>query len=191
MGAGVSSLYAGVCPERVDRLVLLEGIGPLTNPEEMARNQMARSILWKGGKERRVYGTLEEAASRRVGGPAQLSLEAAITITQRGVQDFLEGLRISHDPRHRAPSRMRLTEEMTLTYLREIVCPTLYVQALGGWPLPEDFLNSRLAAVPDLEMVSVEGHHHVHLEHPERVIGAIQALLGKPIASVEEGSMAK
>jgi len=86
---------------------------------------------------------------------------------------------------------MRLTEEMTLTYLREIVCPTLYVQALGGWPLPEDFLNSRLAAVPDLEMVSVEGHHHVHLEHPERVIGAIQALLEKPVASVEEGSMAK
>ncbi|MCA9779175.1 MAG: alpha/beta fold hydrolase, partial [Candidatus Eremiobacteraeota bacterium] len=36
MGAGIASLAAGTFPERIEKLILIEGIGPFASPDEEA-----------------------------------------------------------------------------------------------------------------------------------------------------------
>ena len=61
-----------------------------------------------------------------------------------------------------------------LAFLAAIPCPVLAVGARQGWPFPEDLVAARLAAIPKLEAATVEGGHHVHLTHPERVAPLIR-----------------
>ena len=56
-----------------------------------------------------------------------------------------------------------------LAFLAGITCPVLAVRALQGWPFPEEVVMARLAVIQHLETAEVEGGHHVHLTHPDRV----------------------
>ena len=53
----------------------------------------------------------------------------------------------------------------------------LAVRALQGWPFPEDVVMARLKKIHHLETAEVEGGHHVHLTHPERVAPVINSFL--------------
>lgn len=45
LGALIASAYAGVFPEQIERLILLEGLGPLSQPDEEVPGQLRRAIL--------------------------------------------------------------------------------------------------------------------------------------------------
>ena len=45
LGALIASAYAGVFPEQVERLILLEGLGPLSQPDDAVPEQLRRAIL--------------------------------------------------------------------------------------------------------------------------------------------------
>ena len=73
---------------------------------------------------------------------------------------------------------MRLTEEQVLAFLGSIQCPVLAVRAEEGWPFPEEVVARRLDAIADIRTARVEGGHHVHLTHPERVASLVGEFLG-------------
>jgi pimeloyl-ACP methyl ester carboxylesterase len=69
MGGGVASIFAGAYPEVVDKLVLIEGFGPMSKPAQSAASSMRRAldgeakfnskeISINGG---RLYGSVHEA----------------------------------------------------------------------------------------------------------------------------------
>ena len=108
---------------------------------------------------------------------------AARRLVERGsVTDPDTGeVRFRHDPRLRLPSRLRLTEEQVRAFLAAITCPVLAIRARSGWPFPEAAVRSRLRTLRLVEVVEVEGGHHVHLTHPERVAPAIAGFLAGDI----------
>jgi len=171
MGAGIASLMPAVFPERIERIVLLEGAGPLSAPPDQTPGRFASALEEErrlAVVPRRHFPDLESAVAARAR-DTELDLESARLLVARGTVEEAEGVRFTFDPRLRTPSRIRLTEEQVLAFLVSIPCPVLAVRALQGWPFPEDVVAARLAVIPNLERAEVEGGHHVHLTHPERV----------------------
>ena len=180
MGAGISTLVPAVARERIERLVLLEGMGPLSSPAEGAPEQLAkalRSEVAMALKEPSVHQNLEAAIAARMKN-SDLDHSSARLMVERGVEQIARGVRFTFDPRLKTSSRMRLTEEQVLAFLEGIECPILAVRATEGWPFPEQILARRLGAIANLRTAQVEGGHHVHLTHPERVAPLIREFFG-------------
>ncbi len=171
MGAGISTLVAGTFPDRVDRLVLLEGAGPLAAEASKAPAQLAAALedeARAASASARIFPSLDAAVEARLR-DSDLERGTAQLLVERGTVEAEGGVRFTHDPRLRSRSRLRLTEDQVLAFLAAISCPVLALRALQGWPFPEDLVAARLATIRHLETAEVEGGHHVHLTHPERV----------------------
>lgn len=88
LGATLVSVIAAICPQRVRRLLLIEGLGPLASAADQSLEQLRRShrarAAFKSDKLR-VFTGLDEAieARRKV---SALSPEAARCIVGRGVK---------------------------------------------------------------------------------------------------------
>jgi len=172
MGAGISSLVSGVAPERVDRLVLIEGLGPLSGsadgaPERLA-TALADEVRLAARVDRGPFPDVETAVLARMRG-TDLDPEAARLLVDRGTEVRTDGVRFRHDPRMKLRSRLRMTEEQVGAFLAAIACPVLVIRASRGFPFPEDEARARLTRIRDCRVVEVEGDHHVHLTAPERV----------------------
>ena len=171
MGAGISTLVAGAFPNRVRRLVLLEGAGPLAADAARAPDQLASAVedeARAAAASPRLFPDLDTAVKARLR-DSDLDTGATRRLVERGSEEVGGGVRFTHDPRLRTRSRTRLTENQVLAFLSAIECPVLAVRALQGWPFPRDVVMARLQKIQHLETAEIEGGHHVHLTHPERV----------------------
>ena len=87
LGATLASTFAAICPQKVSRLLLIEGLGPLTQMAEKTLDQLRRAHLARAaftGEGLRVFATIDEAIDARVR-LGHLSKEAARCIVERGV----------------------------------------------------------------------------------------------------------
>jgi pimeloyl-ACP methyl ester carboxylesterase len=179
MGAGISTLVAGTFPGRVQRLVLLEGAGPLAADASRAPAQLASAVedeARAAAVSPRLFPDFDAAVKARLR-DSDLDTEAAKLLVERGSEETEGGVRFTHDPRLRTRSRTRLTEDQVLAFLEAIECPVLAVRALQGWPFPEEIVAARLKTIANLETAEIDGGHHVHLTHPERVAPIISRFL--------------
>lgn len=180
MGAGIATVLAGTFPEAVRRLVLIEGFGPMAEAADRTPVRLAKSLAAEAQArpvETRTWPSFEAAVTARMRGLTRLDLPAARRLVQRGAEAVDGGYRFRHDPRLRLPSRVRFTEDQVRAFLARIAAPVLAVRAAGGWPFPDDTVRERSAAIARLEVVTVPGGHHVHLDHPERVAPLVDAFL--------------
>lgn len=181
MGAGVAALAAGVLGDRLDRVVLIEGLGPYTTPttgmlDNLGRAMQGREVQFQ--RTPRVMAGVEMALQRKLAALPYLG-EHAKALVERGTRPVEGGVAFSHDPRLTARSMLRYTEPQVLAHFRAIHCPVLLILARDGLQYPDSNADSaaRLDALTTAEVVRVDGHHHVHLTHPERVAPYVQAFL--------------
>jgi pimeloyl-ACP methyl ester carboxylesterase len=180
LGAAISAVWAGTFPDRVERLVLLEGLGPLTEEPEHAPRRLARAIeeeRAKRGRQPTVHADADAVIERMGRSLQRLSREAAEVLLARGLKHVEGGVTWRADPRLRFASRIRLTESQVLAFLRAISCPTLVVRADAGYPFITHQGQARLRAIRDVELFELPGSHHVHLEDPEPVAAAVGRFL--------------
>lgn len=97
----------------------------------------------------------------------------------------IQPVRFRHDPRLLARSIISPSEEMTLSFMRRIRCPILFIQAEKGWPFDANMIENRIESLSCiLYRQVVRGSHHVHLDDPEIIIPQIlhflQSLIDNP-----------
>jgi pimeloyl-ACP methyl ester carboxylesterase len=181
MGAGIASLAAAACPERIRRLVAIEALGALTTPPEQTLAQLRRALAQArelGGKPLRVFSSEEEAIDARVKASG-LSREAAASLVLRGIKPVAGGFSWSSDPRLTLASPQRFTESQVLDLLRGIEAPTLLITAPDSTvkPVAPAAFAARIAGVPNIEVRELSGGHHLHLENPLPVAREIRDFL--------------
>jgi pimeloyl-ACP methyl ester carboxylesterase len=180
LGAGVAALLAGTWPERVRRLALLEGLGPMTDPEVRAPERLREALageLPRRASDRPGYADPEEVA-RRLAEATQMQIESARVLLRRGLIELSPGRwDWRADPRLRLPSRMRLTEPQVEAFLRAITCPTLLLRAEPGMAIDPKYIEQRLGCIADLRVVRHPGGHHVHLDDPAGVAALLTSFL--------------
>ena len=182
MGAALATITAGTLPERISRLLLIEGLGPLTKPAEKAPDILRESNdLWQAFPKKRMPQYVSEkvavAARMNVNDMAESSVR---TLVQRNLRPEGDRFTWRTDPRLKVRSRVYLTEAQVQAFLHKLDMPTLLItgqqSALREWL---DLIHSRIALVPSLEHVELNGGHHLHLDHPEPVAEAMQQFLSK------------
>jgi YrbI family 3-deoxy-D-manno-octulosonate 8-phosphate phosphatase len=190
MGAGIASLVAGTLAERVSRLVLIEGLGPLSCAPEEAPARLAKSIRGRGKaarKPRRVHANLEEAVERLRGVNPALGLDSARRIVERGTVAVEGGVTWRSDPRLRSFSPMRMTEEHVSAFLRRVTLPTLMIRGREGYPFDPQGMGSRVQCLPDVKVVEIPGGHHLHMDAVELVANEVGPFLASPAPSAVSG----
>jgi pimeloyl-ACP methyl ester carboxylesterase len=176
LGGAVASMLAGVVPERIERLLLIEALGPITLTPEKTLAHLRRAIAERAGaagKSLRIFPNLTEAAAARARA-GDLSRDAAMVLVARGTAPVPGGLSWSSDPRLTLTSPARYTEEQILDVLAGIRAPTLLLLAQPEAEfLSRAMIDKRVAAVNGIKVRRLPGGHHLHLEDPLPVARAI------------------
>jgi pimeloyl-ACP methyl ester carboxylesterase len=171
MGAGIASLVAAATPQRIERLRLIEGLGPLgddgTQTLQRFRDALTPHVVSR--KPLRVFHDVEQAVSARVLASG-LAAELARPIVTRGLIYTDGGWRWRSDPRLMQSSPVRQAESQIHAILRGIDAPTALLLADPATPyLPAAPMQARAGCVPDIVVSPMAGGHHLHLEQPAAV----------------------
>ena len=168
LGAGVASMTAGTFVDRVEKLVLLEGIAPMTRDPIQSPDYLARSVSQMrtlATKKTPLYKGKEEIiqARAKVGDMTRQSVEVLV---ERGIVILDEGVTWRSDPRLRVGSPSYLMEEQIEAFLDRVEADTLLIIAESGLFSDKQHLQKRSGRIKNLQQVDVVGGHHVHLDDP-------------------------
>lgn len=127
LGAIIAALVAGAMPERVERLVLIDGVVPPDSPPSDPVVRMGKALreqLALPGKRKAVHPSLERAIEARMKGHVAVSREASELLGQRSLMPVPGGFTWRSDPRLMLSSPVRLSTDQALAFIHAIKCPT-------------------------------------------------------------------
>lgn len=176
MGGAIATMVAAGAPERVERLALIEALGPISGKADEAGSRLRLAVKARraldGDRTPRVIPTLDAAVAARLA-VSQMSTEAATLIVERNLRSVAGGYAWRSDPRLTLPGHVRTDEAFIQGWIRAIEAPTLVIAAD---PAPVYFMpgarDARVAQLKDGRCEVVAGGHHLHMEQAPR-IGAL------------------
>ena len=175
LGAGVAALVASARPQRIERLLLIEGLGPLGDDGSHTLQRFRDALAPRSDKPLRVFHSIEQAVEAR-SMVSDLTTELARPIVERGLLETAGGWRWRSDPRLTRSSASRLAESQVHALLRGIAAPTALLLAQPATSyLPDAMMQARAACVANITVTHMDGGHHLHLEHPQAVADWIAA----------------
>ena len=176
MGAGIGSLVAAACPQRIERFVAIEALGALAESAERTVTRLRDAIAAMRNVARkplRVFPDIDMAIHARMQANA-LDEPTARLLVERGLAVVDGGHAWSSDPRLTLPTTIRMTEPQVLALVRGIECPTLVIHADPAQPyLPDDLRRARATALPHGALTILSGGHHLHMQQPQAVAATI------------------
>ncbi len=138
MGGAIAALYAGVCPEAIERLVVIEGIGMWRHiaPQPPVHERVREWITGTRGlaaRQPRRYKDLHEAYQRMQHANPNLSDDQALHLTIHGSNQNEDGTYSwKYDNYTHNFSPAGFSEEETIALWQRIDCPVLVINADGG-----------------------------------------------------------
>ncbi len=189
MGGNVAMVYAGVRPQRVHRLVNLEGFGlPATAPQQAPE----RLVRWldelKVPQTMPIAADVDAVAARLLRKNPLLGAARAAWLAPHASRVDGDGRRqLVGDPAHKRVHPVPYRVDETLAAWRRIEAPLLWAEGdrtdLARWwgdRYPRSEFDARLAVVPRVERVRLSPcGHMLHHDQPE----ALAAHLAKFLAS--------
>jgi pimeloyl-ACP methyl ester carboxylesterase len=184
MGGNIANQYSGVRPERVKRLVNLEGFGLQPTTPDQAPGRYAQWLSEvKAGEQfasYAVYPDFDRLASSLTRRHRHLAPERADFIARAWAQETAQGrIELRADPRHKRTNPYLYRRDELQACWQQITAPVLFIAAEES----EHFKRIRHTFTLDnlqkdfrdvqLEIVQQAGHM-LHLEQPESVARLIQ-----------------
>ena len=140
LGGSIASRYAALYPDRVEKLVLVDGFGP--PPTSYAKwlefGAVRRTREWieqrrlAMRKAGRRLATIEDAAARMAAANPHLSQPQALHLATHGVRRHPDGYGWKFDPRVNQFGSEDFAVEIT-TFWREVTAPTLLCRGAESW----------------------------------------------------------
>jgi pimeloyl-ACP methyl ester carboxylesterase len=191
MGGNIVMLYAGVRPERIRRLVNLEGFGmPATKPSQ-APGRYAKWMdelksLHKGEMALRSYDMVSGVAQRLRKTNPRLTEDKAEWLARHWAAEGIDGSwSILGDPAHKITNANLYKVDEVLELYKRISMPLLAVEASdnsldlwwnGKYTLPE--YHERLKSVPQVEIARIEdAGHMMHHDQPAALAALIERFI--------------
>lgn len=181
MGGAIATLYAAIQPNRVNKLMLIEALGPVTWPISETLTSLTQAVSARRslkGKSKPVYPSFDEALLAR----AEVSKIEPMYIrplVERALTKVDGGYTWRADSRLRTPSAIRMSEEQVRDLLVAIQSPVLLVEGESGMLRcnKAQHIQERKPLLKSLTVHLLKGGHHLHLEDPETVAKLISSFL--------------
>ena len=181
MGGNVATLYSGVRPHRVRKLVNLEGLGMQATRPEQAPGRYARWIdEIKHGARLRDYGSRAEVAERLSANNPRLSPEKASFLAEHWSLPGPDGrFVLAGDPAHKIVNAQLYRVEEVLACWREVTADVLLVVANRSerWHAflhTEEFRLRKLALRSLRTAIVDDAAHMLHHDQPEAVARLVE-----------------
>ena len=194
MGGTVVSMYAGARPERIRRLINLEGFGLAATQPSQAPRRFAKWLnevkaARQGEMNLRTYSDSEAVAQRLIKTNPRLSLDKAQWLAQHWAQQNSNGeWEILGHPAHKVINPYLFRVEEMLAIYQSISGPVLNVEASqndlekwwqGKYKLEE--FHERLKHIKDIHSVTIQdAGHMMHHDQPLELAQHIEAFLQQP-----------
>jgi pimeloyl-ACP methyl ester carboxylesterase len=179
MGAGIGCFAASAFPDRIARLILIEGLGAVTGDLGDVPKALRRSI-----EAMKSVPNKNEAAShslsvlvRARAAAGDIRRSSAEILVRRAVKRSGDGYTWQSDRRLIRPFPQYFSNEIMLAFLHGITAPVLLITAEEGTLRKRIYFQSRCDAIKNLRMVTLPGHHHLHLDDPAPVAAMIRSFL--------------
>ena len=174
MGGAIATMVAAGAPERVERMVLIEALGPISGAAEDAGARLRQAVAAHRAldldKPQRVIPSIDAAVAARLA-VSKMEPECARLIVERNLRQVEGGYAWRSDPRLTLPGHLRTGEAFIRSWIRAIDCPVLVIAAD---PPPPYFTHAlreeRVRELKDGRCEVVAGGHHLHMEQP-RLVG--------------------
>ena len=187
MGGNVAMLYAGLRPQRVRRLVNLEGFGmPETRPQQAPKRYVQWLDELKQPAQLRRYDSVDAVADRLRKTNPLLRPERAAWLAPHWSRQNADGQwEILGDPAHKRANPMLYQKAEVLECWKLIQAPLLWVEGdqtdVAKWwgnRYTKAEFHERLSVVAKLEkhMLSPAGHM-LHHDQPEALAARLEAFL--------------
>ena len=172
-GGAISMLFAATFPERVDKLILLEGGLPITAEADEAPAGLAQALRETRalrGKSGRVFTSRDTAIAERASGFSKVTPAAAEILARRSLRTVSGGFQWHADQRLKAQSELRLTADQARAFARAVTAPVLLLFAEQSPFADRPLYREMPKLFANIEVERVAGGHHLHLEGSEGTI---------------------
>jgi pimeloyl-ACP methyl ester carboxylesterase len=185
LGGNVACMYAGIRPQRVAKLVNLEGFGLAPTRPEQAPRRYARWLDELHEPPRlRPYRDFAELAARLWQANPRLSPERAEFLARHWGRDVGEqGVVLRGDPAHKIVNPVLYRYEEVRACWQQVAAPVLWVDAAESDTLKRLGLTQaqhaeRRGAFSNLKYVTVkDAGHMLHHDQPEEVARLVEDFL--------------
>ena len=181
LGGNVATLFAGVRPARVAKLVNLEGFGMAPTVAAQAPKRYARWLdELRDPPGLRPYESFSALAQRLQQGNKRLTVEKAEFLARHWGKEEGGKVVLRSDPKHKVVNPVLYRIEEIMACWRQVSAPVLWVEAaesetIARIGLDAHQLAERRAAFPKLEHLTIAGAGHMlHHDQPEAVAAAIE-----------------
>ena len=191
MGGNVVMLYAGVRPQRIRRLVNLEGFGmPATRPDKAPKRYAQwmdeLKSLHRGEQALKAYADADGVARRLMKTNPRLPEDKAQWLARQWARPNTQGQwEILGDAAHKIVNAQLYRVDEVLAAFAAITAPVLSVEASdnqmeqwwqGKYTLAE--FHERLKSVPQLQQAKIQNAGHMlHHDQPEQLAALIEKFL--------------
>lgn len=190
LGGAIALQYAGTFPEKIARLVAIEGWGPPMVEHQPAYARMRNWIDHMHEMERRKprhYENVEDATKRMMEANPHLTAPMARHLTLYGTRRNDDGTlswKFDNYVRLRSPFEFNIEDAKEIW--SRITSPVLLIKGAESWALdPEK--DGRASVIRDRRTVIIEqAGHWVHHDQLDRVMDAILDFLAEGNASAAE-----
>ena len=173
LGGIVALLYSGVYPDRVKKVVSIEGLGPPLNhrvfgPASERMRSWIDGIRQTERRDPHSYPSLDRAVTRMREANPHLSDEVARHLTLHGTNWNADGSLVWKFDNYARPfAPYGHNKEDFLQIMGQIICPALLFWGMESWA-PDPEADGRAAVIKNHRLVKVPdaGHwvHHDQLE---------------------------
>ncbi|WKY57313.1 alpha/beta hydrolase [Vibrio sp. SNU_ST1] len=179
LGALIASCYSAAFPEKVSGLIQIEGHGPLSEAPHATVSRLRDGVLSRLRQRRkpsRPLASLEDAIKLRAYAN-QINAELIAPIVERGIAEFENSWQWRCDPNLKCDSLYRMSQAHAEAIMAAIECPQLIILGNGGFRHLQH--NRYKSAHSPLNIETIPGGHHCHLESPELVSELILGVVNK------------
>jgi pimeloyl-ACP methyl ester carboxylesterase len=184
LGGNVAALYAGTRPERVAKLVNLEGLGMAATQPEQAPGRYARWLAELREPPRlRPYASFAELADRLQQQNPRLTRPRAEFLARHWGREDGDGVVLRGDPAHKVVNPVLYRYEEARACWQRVSAPVLWIDAAESDAqkrvgLDEGQYAERRAAFRDLRYARLEdAGHMLHHDQPEALAALIEPFL--------------
>jgi pimeloyl-ACP methyl ester carboxylesterase len=184
LGGNVACLYAGIRPDRVAKLVNLEGFGmPATRPDQAPKRYARWMDELQDKPGLKAYRDFDELASRLQQNNKRLSKEKATFLSRHWGKEEGGQVVLRSDPAHKIVNANLYRLDEAMACWREVTAPVLWVEAAESdtpkrMGLDAVQLAERRAVFGTLRYETLaNAGHMLHHDQPAAVARLIEAFL--------------
>lgn len=196
MACSIAAAYAAAFSKHVEKLIMLEGTGPMQRHNPMQLPQQIQAHVQACLQQQKdtvtttttalvKYESIEQLIKVRQLTPQQapgdqyISYQAARELVLWGAKENEDGTwQWRLDPKLHIPHLMYLSCEQMVAILQAVPCPVCVLVAKEGWPIQDqNMYDTLMAALQPVVHQTLPGSHAFHAD-PEHAPAVIDAVIG-------------